>query len=374
MKRLIELLALSAVVFAAGCAAEKSENPLSPTIAGPIPGVEISAPKTIEPGRGQLIAVDRQPLTLLLENAASNGPRPLTYAFEVATDAGFSNKVFTRDAIAPGDGGRTALRLPDALGTGLSYYWRAKAEDGANTGPYSSAANFNVFTPVVIDVPGLIAPINNVSVPDLTPEFRLRNAPRSGPAGPITYTLELADNDAFASKFAVWQFDEHPEETKFAAVASLLPGRPYFWHVRASDSNAVGPWSATQVFRTPVPAIGAPPPPPGNSCRSSTTELNVVECRRSQFGSHMSDSQLVTFLQRVAGDLNAAGFGRGPFGLLRKTSGANCNGYSCDIICAGSGTGQRQWDVLGDSDGAQTPAWNGPHVYPNIRTDSCLVP
>src|SRR5688572_23172305 len=132
MKSLSNLFVLSAFVAAVGCAAEKSENPLSPTVAGPIPGVEISAPKTIEPGGGQLIASDRQPVTLLLENASSNGPRPLTYLFEVATDAAFNNKVFARDAISPGDDGRTALRLPDALGSGRSYYWRAKAEDGAN--------------------------------------------------------------------------------------------------------------------------------------------------------------------------------------------------------------------------------------------------
>jgi hypothetical protein len=30
--------------------------------------------------------------------------------------------------------------------------------------------------------------------------------------------------------------------------------------------------------------------------------------------------------------------------------------------------------VLGDSDGAQTPNWNGPNGYPNIRVDSCDLP
>jgi hypothetical protein len=88
----------------------------------------------------------------------------------------------------------------------------------------------------------------------------------------------------------------------------------------------------------------------------------------------MSDGEVVVFLQRVAGDLNAKGFPGVPFGLLRKPSGASCGGYSCDIICSGSGTGQLQWDVLGDSDGAQTPAWGGPYTYPNIRVDSCVVP
>src|SRR4051794_23053741 len=131
-KRLYVLLAPLAMLVMA-CEVSKSENPLSPSLAGPIPGVNISAPKALEPAGGALIAGNTQPVTLLLENASTTGPRPLNYVFEVATDAGFSNKVFSRDGVQPGDQGRTSLRLPDALGTGRGYYWRAKAQDGANT-------------------------------------------------------------------------------------------------------------------------------------------------------------------------------------------------------------------------------------------------
>ena len=35
-----------------GCEAQKSENPLSPSVAGPIPGVEITAPGLLEPSMG----------------------------------------------------------------------------------------------------------------------------------------------------------------------------------------------------------------------------------------------------------------------------------------------------------------------------------
>src|SRR5205823_673679 len=113
----------------------KSSTPLSPNVAGPIPGVDISAPKMLEPAAGQRIPVDRQPLTLLIENAGSSGVRPITYSFEVATDANFNTKVFSRDGVTPGDGGRTSLRLQDALASGHTYFWRVRAADGANTGP-----------------------------------------------------------------------------------------------------------------------------------------------------------------------------------------------------------------------------------------------
>ncbi|PYR25412.1 MAG: hypothetical protein DMF92_20590, partial [Acidobacteria bacterium] len=120
--------ALAAVgTFTVACATSKSSNPLSPTLAGPIPGVNITAPNPVEPAAGARIAVDKQPLTLTVENATTSGVRPLSYVFEVAIDADFNNKVFFRDSLAPGEGGRTSLRLPDALATGRSYYWRSRA-------------------------------------------------------------------------------------------------------------------------------------------------------------------------------------------------------------------------------------------------------
>src|SRR5262245_32639571 len=107
------LLILSLFVgLTVGCAADKSSNPLTPTVAGPIPGVNITTPTLIDPGAGAMVAVDKQPITLVVGNSTTNSPRPLKYIFEIATDATFSNKVFTREGVEPGDG-RTSLRLPD---------------------------------------------------------------------------------------------------------------------------------------------------------------------------------------------------------------------------------------------------------------------
>src|SRR6185312_17233155 len=99
----------AAVLSLTACQATKSSNPLSPSVAGPIPGVNITAPKPLDPAAGSKIAVDKQPLTLMIQNASTSGVRPLSYVFEVATDAGFTNKVFSRDSITPGDGGHTTL-------------------------------------------------------------------------------------------------------------------------------------------------------------------------------------------------------------------------------------------------------------------------
>lgn len=375
-KLTIAIALLPALFLGTGCAFQKSENPLSPTIAGPIPGVEISAPKILEPGAGWQLSGDQQPVTLLIENASSTGQRPLNYAFEVATDAGFSNKVFARDGVEPGDGGRTALRLPDPLGTGRTYYWRAKAQDGANTGPYSEPVNFNVFTPLAFDKPSLISPIGNLTAASARPELVFGNATRVGTPSAVSYGIEVALNGSFAPVLAAWQVSEQAGQTRFTVPADLPPGQQVSWHVRAFQGGTLGPWSDTQIFKTPVPIVVAPPtgtPGPGGAC-NGLQPINIVECRRKQYGAHMSSGELISFLQGVVADLNKASIAGAPFGLLRKTNGASCGGFACDIVCSGSGTSQKQWDVLGDSEGDQTPAWIGPKVYPDIRIDSCAVP
>ena len=124
MKTLKVLSAAAVSVVMASCAVEKSETPLAPTVAGPIAGVQITAPKTLEPAAGAQIPGDKQPLTLLLENASSNGQRPLSYLFEIATEPGFNNRVFAQDNVPPGDGwphvAETAVEPHDGQGVLLA--------------------------------------------------------------------------------------------------------------------------------------------------------------------------------------------------------------------------------------------------------------
>jgi hypothetical protein len=367
MKRYSLLIALSSLVLMAGaCELKKSENPLSPSVAGPIAGVEISAPKPLEPASGWQMAGDKQPLTLLIENASSTGQRPLNYLVEIASDAAFANKVFSRDNVQPGSGGRTTLTLPAALASGRAYYWRAKAQDGANSGPYSAGVSFTLVTPVSFDKPGLISPVGNGEIDSLRAEFRFNNAPRAGTPTGVSYAIQVSTNGAFSNSLAVWQYAEQPNQTKVVAGSDLPPGTQIFWHARASAGGVVGPWSDTGVFRTPIPVvIDVPPSGPAStaSCSSPSTEMDIVRCHRAQYG-HMSAAQTNQFLRAVAADLNKGNFGGG-YGIYPKSGGNQCNGYSCDIIC----TNTRVWDVLGNWEGSQDPMW----LYKGTNTGSCQV-
>lgn len=96
------------------------------------------------------------------------------------------------------------------------------------------------------------------------------------------------------------------------------------------------------------------PVPPPAGCTGDG--LDIVRCQRAAWG-RIPHEQIETFLRDVVRDLNAAGVPGGPFGLLVKTDGNSCSGYSCDVLCSGNGPDQRQWDVLGDVEGAQAPAF-----------------
>jgi hypothetical protein len=257
-----------------GCEASKSANPLTPTVAGPIPGVNITVPAVVDPSTGAKIPVDKQPITLTVVNASTSGVRPLSYVFDVATDASFTNKVFSRDGVTPGQG-QTSLRLPDALATGRSYYWRARAQDGANTGPYTAAVNFNVFTPIVIDVPTLVAPPANALVDGVRPTFVVTDVARSGPVGALSYQVEVADSDSFANRLAIWTQGEQPNQTALAAPTDLAFGRVYYWHARAFDPTTTGPWSRTLAFTTPAAPVVTPGPAPVVSGPAPGDALNL---------------------------------------------------------------------------------------------------
>jgi len=270
-------LIVVAVGSTSGCVdAEKSSHPLAPTVAGPIPGVSITAPSPMQPVNTK-VAVDQQPLTLMIGNSATNGVRPLSYEFDIAIDNKFANTVFSQKGVAPGTSGQTGLRLSDALATGHTYYWRAQAQDGANSSAYSATASFDVYTPIVIQAPVLVSPVGNNTTDSTSPRFTLANAVRSGPVGAIGYTIEVADSDTFANKLAIWTFGETPgSQTSLDAPGVLPANKQLFWHARAFDPTTTGPYSITAVFKTPAPVTIAPPIA-GGGAGSALDQINLAQ-------------------------------------------------------------------------------------------------
>lgn len=359
------------LVGVTACETAKSENPLSPTVAGPIAGVTITAPRALEPGPNQQIRDKDQPFNVVIENASSSSPRPYKMRVQMATDANFSSVVWSRDGIDPAEGGQTRFIMPERLQSGRSYFWRVMADDGANQSSWSDPVGFQVLVPSAFTPPSPRYPVANAQLSTSRPELRVANGTAQGPVAQAFYQFQVSPSSSFSNIVINEETAQQNGETRLTVPGNLHFSTTYYWRARVSDGDAVSPWSATESFRTvaaPAPTP-SPGPAPGGSCVLSTP-LAIIQCNRARYG-FMSSTQILSFLTQSAKDLQAAAIPGAPFGLLVKTSGHQCNGYSCDILCAGNGSGQRQWDVLGDAEGAQVPGWSEITGAKVIRT--CVI-
>src|SRR5918993_1136270 len=250
------LSVLVAIICLAGCEAAKSANPTAPSVAGPIPGVNITAPRPLEPFAGATIMFDGEPQTLLIENAGSSGSRSLWLQLEVGTDAGFRQIVHQADQIAPGSNGRTSYRLPAPLGAGYTYYWRSRAADGANTGPYSEVATFEVIPPAVVNSPVAISPSGTTNTNK--PEFKVTNGAISGTSG-VGYRFEVSRSSDFGQTIAVVTVPVNGSGSTTMTMGELPYKSTFYWRVRPNDGSIESSYSNTLPFTTPDP----PAAPPG---------------------------------------------------------------------------------------------------------------
>ena len=315
----IGLLAL----LATGCQQTKSANPLSPDIAGPIPGVAITAPKPLEPSAGQALESTQQPLDFLIENPGTNGARPLFLEFQLAGDAQFSQVLHQADRLSPGQNGRTSYRLTQTLGAGGTYFWRTRAFDGANTGPYSAPASFSLAEPVVIETPVPVEPLGQIGT--LTPQFVVRNGRISGPAGPVIYYIEVATGPDPGLVSAVLSAGAGSGATTSMSAGNAAPyATTLYWRAFGTNGVIVSPRSAWASFRTPnaptpIEIPGGPIGRPVGSPRtiSESEALAIVRAVHDGTGADLgSRSSRESRNQFLAGAVAAVHYGHSRYNPL----------------------------------------------------------
>jgi hypothetical protein len=284
------LTGLLAATLSAACEQTRSHNPLSPLIAGPLVGVDITQPVPLEPEANRKFKPAQQPITLVIENPRSNSPRPYTIRIELAADAQFATSVASQDGLAPGSNGRTSFQIPGALPAGRVYYWRVRAEDGANTGSYSSTRAFEVLEPVVIGAPTPRSPIGGGRLTTRRPTLTVANAAVTGPHLTLRYLWEVATDQAFGTRVAFEETGAGASESSLTLPSDLALNTTFFWRVRVTDSEVTGNWSVTETFQTPLPVVGGggsgPTVPPGN-CASNNGDT-LVQCIASKYPSYLA--------------------------------------------------------------------------------------
>jgi len=238
---------------AVACSTSNS-NPAQPASAGSTSQgdatASVTAPQALTPSAGAVVRNAEQPLTLVVRNAIVTQNATATYTFEVATDAAFASKAFTKGGVPQGSSGQTSLTI-DRIGAGADYFWHARAEGGGTIGPFSAARRLTIGPEVILQAPVPIGPLTGAQTPP-RPVLRVRNAVRQGPAGAITYRFEIATTNAFTTIVTSGTNVEGVNETGFTPASNLAVNSTFFWRAFAIDAanGVTSAPSAAQTFTT----------------------------------------------------------------------------------------------------------------------------
>ena len=120
------------------------------------PSTTFTAPISNGPANGTNFNFNQQPITLTIVNAVHTGPAP-TYNVDVASNADFSNVVFSQQGIPEGAGGTTTVTVSSLAGN-TTYYWRWRAVLDGVEGEPSGTQSFFVKPNIVLNAPVLVDP------------------------------------------------------------------------------------------------------------------------------------------------------------------------------------------------------------------------
>jgi len=210
--------------------------------------VTVGAPQPVSPADGAQFKHVEQPVKVAIANGVTTGSAALTYTFEVATDAGFANKVFTKDNVAEGAGGQTILTL-DRLSPAKTYFWRARS---GSAGPSSKVRSFSIGPEVILQTPVLGAPAQNATLTNRAATLTVNNVGRTGPAERVTYRFEVSDSSSFANLVFTSTVLEQPgSQTSATMNITSTVATTYFWRVQASDppNLVTTAFSAVESFK-----------------------------------------------------------------------------------------------------------------------------
>jgi len=238
VRTLSQAVVAGLAVFVIAC---NTSNPNRPTMT-------FASPTAQSPANGTIYNFNQQPITLTIVNVPRTGNAAVTYSLEVAATSAFTTKAFSRDNIAEGGSGTTAVTLSPLDGN-TTYYWRYKANVDGVTGEPSAVQSFFVRPNIVLSAPALVEPTNNTEVFAAKPTFTVNNAAFTGPAGTLFYEFQVSNSASFGSLIATATVQQQSTRTSWTPTNDLPEG-PTFWRVRVSDPAAgvTSAFSSTSQF------------------------------------------------------------------------------------------------------------------------------
>ncbi len=222
------------------------------------------APTPLTPADGAQVAIYTPTLTVQNSTDPDDNETmdyPLTYEFEVYSDAGLTNLVESQTAVPEGSG-TTAVTLTTVLSENTDYWWRSRANDGVQNGAYGTVRSF--FVTVVNEAPAaptLNSPTDGSLLGTARPLLRVNNANDPDRDSPLSYAFEVY-RDLSLSTLEVGTPAVSggccSGTTSWLLPASLSFSRWYWWVSRAKDAALTGPDMATASLFTagfPLPEL-----------------------------------------------------------------------------------------------------------------------
>lgn len=243
---LMNLRSLGALALVLGLAA-CAQSPVSPAGA-----VSLTTASLTSPANGASFPNLSQPVTLTITNAQVSSSDTVTYAFEVASDVAFANKVVSQD-VTQGSGGTTSLKL-GTLPAGADYYWRTKTSAGGTVGVFTSPLKFTIGAAITIQPPTPVSPLSGSTSLEQRPTLILTNSTRVGPVTTISYRFEISTSSTFASILQSATVAETATRTSWTPTSDLAGGTTFYWRAQAVDagSSITSSYSTGQSMTTAV--------------------------------------------------------------------------------------------------------------------------
>jgi hypothetical protein len=130
-----------------------------------------------------------------------------------------------------------------------TYHYRVQAARGSRRSAFSNVASAVMSSDAPSGAPVLAAPKGCVT--SLRPPFSWTPVPNA-----TLYWLIVSENPDFTA--GQWVINTSVSGTSYTPSADLLPGRQYYWKVKAQSSSGFGPWSLIATFK-PFCSANEPP-------------------------------------------------------------------------------------------------------------------
>lgn len=171
---------------------------------------------------------------------------PVTYRLQIASDQNFASLALEKKALTESEYTLTEEEKLAAVKGETYYYWRIKAIDSAtNESAWSTPWSFYIAVP---PTPVLFLPEMDSKAEALV-YFDWEDVTNLSP--PITYSLQVASDYNFASRVLEKNGLTGSEYTltQEEKLAAVKKGAPYYWRVKAIDSDTnESEWSTPGSF------------------------------------------------------------------------------------------------------------------------------